>query len=326
VSKLRWSILVLGPLPIVIASITLTRWVQSGDGDYPLRGNHVVSSARGPNNQVRAAEPRPLPRTTASGRLTQSCQAVAADLRPQLGDQCQAIVRPPFVIAGDLGEEELVRWHGRTIGPAARAMAASYFAVVPDEPITVLLFRGEESYNRFARQLFGDEGISVYGYYKPARRTLVMNIGTGGGTLVHELTHALIDFDFPDVPDWFNEGLASLHEQCRFRPDESGIDGLVNWRLPIVQEALERGRLRSLADLIQADDFRGEREGVNYAQARYFCMYMQEQGVLEEFYRRFRSNQKDDPLGYQTVGEVLPERTWDELDADFHVWLKHQEQ
>jgi hypothetical protein len=205
-------------------------------------------------------------------------------------------------------------------------MAASYFAVPPDEPITVLLFRGEESYNRFARELFGDEGISVYGYYKPARRTLVMNIGTGGGTLVHELTHALIDFDFPDVPDWFNEGLASLHEQCRFRADESGIDGLVNWRLPILQEALQRGRLRPLADLVQADDFRGAHEGVNYAQARYFCMYMQEQGVLEEFYSRFRANQKDDPLGYRTMGEVFPDVTWDELDAAFRGWVERQQQ
>ena len=86
----------------------------------------------------------------------------------------------------------------------------------------------------------------MYGYYKPQQRTLVMNISTGGGTLVHELTHALIDFDFPLVPDWFNEGLASLHEACHILPDESRIEGLTNWRLPGLQQAVAERRLPSL--------------------------------------------------------------------------------
>jgi hypothetical protein len=230
------------------------------------------------------------------------------------------IVRAPFVIGGDLEEADLTRHYDRTIGPAARAMAHSYFKTPLDKPITVLLFSGEQSYNRYALQLFGDEGISVYGYYKPHLRTLVMNIGTGGGTLVHELTHALIDFDFPRVPAWFNEGLASLHEQCQIKPDETGIIGLVNWRLDGLQKALASGRLRTLASLICDDDFRGPQQTTNYAQARYFCLYLQERGLLEDYYRRFRDNQRDDPLGARTVLEVFPDQTWDDLDADFRRW------
>ncbi len=88
----------------------------------------------------------------------------------------------------------------------------------------MLVFNGEESYNRYCNALFGDSGISVYGYYKPQLRTLALNLATGGGTLTHELTHALVDFDFPEVPAWFNEGLASLHEQCRFRSDPRALD------------------------------------------------------------------------------------------------------
>lgn len=124
--------------------------------------------------------------------LESACREAARRLSQQLGAQCALVVRAPFVVAGDLPEAELNRWYRHTIGPAARAMAQSYFTTAPDRPISILLFGGEESYNRYAKALYGDDGISVYGYYKPHRRTLVMNISTGGGTLVHELTHALV--------------------------------------------------------------------------------------------------------------------------------------
>jgi hypothetical protein len=254
--------------------------------------------------------------------LEASCASAAERLSGQMGGDCSVLVRTPFVIAGDLSEKELDRWHRQTVAPAAGAMASSYFRTPPDQPVSVLLFSRRESYQRYARQLFGDKDVSVYGYYKPGQRTLVMNISTGGGTLVHELTHALMDFDFPDVPDWFNEGLASLHEQCSFRPDGSGIDGLVNWRLKGLQRALAEGRLRPLRSLIRDDDFRGPNVGVNYAQARYFCLYMQQQGVLDEFYGRLRSTQRSDPLGERAVAAVFPDRTWDELEADFRRFVQ----
>src|SRR5437764_1129850 len=84
-----------------------------------------------------------------------------------------------------------------------------------------------------------------------------------------QLTHALIAPDMPDVPSWFNEGLASLYEQSRFTPD-GGIRGLKNWRLPALQRAIREKKLRPLAELMADDDFyNDERAGLNYAQARY---------------------------------------------------------
>jgi hypothetical protein len=328
-SHRRWLILVLSP--ILVSGVALGVAKTFPRVEEPTGSNDVVTALEGP----RADEP---PRPTESARvppetgaaapaesreLEDACRDEAEDLGGRLGDDCQVIVRPPFVLAGDLSEAGLSRWYDRTIHPASQAMNASYFSVQPDEVITILLFSGEEPYNRYAKSLFGDEEVSVYGYFKPASRTLVMNIGTGGGTLVHELTHALMEFDFPKVPDWFNEGLASLHEQCQFREDGSGIDGLVNWRLPKLQEAIADGRLRSLESLISADDFRSSAQvGLNYAQARYFCMYMQEQGVLGDYYHRFRKNQKADPLGAATVLEVFPGKSWQDLDEEFREWVR----
>ena len=42
----------------------------------------------------------------------------------------------------------------------------------------------------------------------------IMNIATGGGTLVHEIVHPYVEANFPGCPAWFNEGLGSLYEAC----------------------------------------------------------------------------------------------------------------
>jgi hypothetical protein len=94
----------------------------------------------------------------------------------------------------------------------------------------------------------------------------------------------------------------------------------VNWRLDGLQKALAAGRLRTLASLIGDNDFRREQETTNYAQARYFCLYLQEHGLLEKFYRCFRDSQEHDPLGVHTVSQIFPDQSWDELDADFRRW------
>ena len=321
-SRLRLIILVLGPIPIVAGALVLSR-----SFDHTPRvpsANEVIRPAHGGNvpvtNTVAPASVRP-DAAGAERRFAEECRRRAESIARQLGRECDVVVRAPFVIGGDLNEEELGRWYDRTIGPAARAMAASYFSVPPDRPITVLLFSNETTYNHYATKLYGDEDVSVYGYYKPRNRTLVMNIGTGGGTLVHELTHALVDFDFPQIPDWFNEGLASLHEQCRFRDDESGIDGLENWRLPGLKKAIRDDRLRTIQSLITADDFRSSGVGLNYAQARYLCLYMQREDVLEDFYRRFRATHGSDSLGYSALRYVFSDRSEEELEADFRRFV-----
>lgn len=252
--------------------------------------------------------------------LEEQCSHSAEKLAARLGEGCQTLVRTPFVIAGDLEEKDLEAWHRHTVAPAARAIRNAYTSLEPSEPITILLFGKEKSYREHAAKLFGDRKVSVYGYYKPSLRTMLMNISTGGGTLVHELTHALLDFDFPEIPDWFNEGLASLHEQCRFRPDESGIEGLVNWRLTALQKAIADGQLRRLEELIGRGDFRGRLEPLNYAQARYFCMYLQEKQVLGKFYATFRASHSKDRWGLTSVQAMFPDTTWDDLNSDFRRW------
>lgn len=318
-SRSRLIVLLVGPPLIVLASRAIADWWRpGGSGEY--RGNHVLNAAEPAPRSGRGAAPAGDAADEDAAVLERRCATTAAELRPKLGEECSVLVRTPFVVAGDMPEKQLIRWYDETIAPAARAMAYSYFKKPPIEPITVLLFTKEEPYDRYAKKLFNDEKVSVYGYYKPDRKTLVMNIDTGGGTLVHELTHALIVYDFPAVPDWFNEGLASLHEQCRFRAGGEGLEGLVNWRLPGLQTAIKGKRLASLETLMNDDDFRGAEIGVNYAQARYFCLYLQAKGLLVRYYERFRARQADDPQGVATARAVLGDKAWPIIDTEFRDW------
>lgn len=318
-TTLRLLVLLLGPLPIVAASLGLSWLFKAGSSPARAEGNHVTVASR-PVAGARRSKPAPR-RASVAESLDASCQALAKRLRMQLGEECRVIVRPPFVLAGDMTETRLAGWYDRTIGPATRAMEHAYFRVPPDEPIAVSLFTGEQSYDRYAKALYGDAEVSIYGYYKRDQRALVMNAGTGAGTVVHELTHALADFDCPAIPDWLNEGLASLHEQCRIRSDETGIEGLENWRLPKLQQAIAQDRLRPLRSLIGDDDFRESDISVNYAQARYFFLWLERQGLLQRFFRRWRADQASDPLGLAAVESLFPGQSWDEIDRQYRQWV-----
>jgi len=257
-----------------------------------------------------------------SPELNRLCQKRAEVLYRQLGSDCCQWVDPPFVLCGDLTERRLIEYGRLVVRHAAEALWRQYFKRRPTDPSTVLLFGSGASYRGYARRLFGDEHVPYYGYYKPELRTVLMNISTGGGTLIHELTHALIEYDFPAVPDWLNEGLASLYEQCNSEAWKRGeLAGDENWRLPALQKAIADRQLRPLRELITRDDFRGAQETLNYAQARYFCMYMQKRNVLIHFYASFRDGFKEDRTGLSYVEEALGGRRLEVIDREFRDWV-----
>jgi hypothetical protein len=277
---------------------------------------------------------KPAPTEYPPRAVVEACEQAAKDLRKQLDDTFAVIVKPPFVIAGNMSADDVqAHAQGSVLSPAD-AMWKSYFKHKPDKVITVLLFTDQGVappkddkavgyvYRKWARQLFNDTDVSYYGYYKPDKRTMVMNIDTGGGTLVHELTHALIVYDFANVPDWFNEGMGSLHEQCNISKDE--VIGLENWRLPALQKAIQADKLRSLRDLISQDNFRDKRiEGMNYAHARYFVMYMQHKGLLKDFYVYLRDHYDKDPEGAAVAGvEKLFKEKVEKVEKDYIAYVK----
>ena len=163
------------------------------------------------------------------------CHERAARLPQQLNQPVQTIVRPPFVLAGDLSETELQAKLEAAIQPVCEALLASYFRKLPDRPVLILMFTTEAAYRRAAEQLFFDRDVSRFGYYKPGRQAILVNLAEGDGALFHELTHVLMDADFPNAPQWLQEGLATLHEAVEFRGAELGA-GAGSLKLPAPPE------------------------------------------------------------------------------------------
>lgn len=213
----------------------------------------------------------------------------------------------PFVVASNLDEAALDRVCKGSIEGCRAALAKQFFAKAPERPTAIYLLAEADTYEAFCVQRTGRPPSTPYGFYRPSHREIICDVSTGTGTLVHEMVHALIAPDFPDVPAWMNEGIGSLFEQCGFREGE--LRGLPNWRLAGLKKAIAAGSLRSLDALMQLsdDDFYGRDSGVNYAHARYFLLYLQERDELRDFYRAYRDGFKDDATGRAALAAATGE-------------------
>lgn len=221
------------------------------------------------------------------------------------------VLQKPFVVVGDEPIATVQRRSIQTVKWSVDRLKKDYFKKDPDKIIDVWLFRDKKSYETNTVKLFGRKPTTPYGYYSSTDEALVMNINTGGGTLVHEIVHPFIESNFPDCPSWFNEGFASLYEQCRDR--DGHIWGSTNWRLNGLKEAIAERRVPAFKTLCSTTrhQFYSEDKGINYAQARYLCYYLQEQGLLKTFYHEFRKNVESDPTGYKTLQSVLGTKDMD---------------
>jgi hypothetical protein len=282
-----------------------------------------VASAPGsaPEPEQAVAEGEPPPHQTSKTAVPPTAKNLAARataLRERYGAYGLSVrVERPFVLVGNEGPQALQDHAESTVRWAVERLEQDYFESPPLDIVEVWLLGDDESYRAHAWSVFGDHPDTPYGYFTPEHHAIVMNIATGGGTLVHELVHPFIESDFPECPAWLNEGLASLYEQCS--DVEGHIWGLTNWRLAGLQEAIEAGRLPAFPTLLSTtrDQFYEDDRGSNYAQARYLCLHLQEEGLLRAFYRDFRREVAHDPTGLATlrahVGEDLAgfQRRWE---------------
>ena len=98
-----------------------------------------------------------------------------------------AMIQKPFVVVSD-EPADVMRMHAeRTVKWAVDKLKADYFTKDPADILDIWLFKDKVSYDKYTKEIFQDEPTTPYGYYSAADKALIMNIATGGGTLVHEL-------------------------------------------------------------------------------------------------------------------------------------------
>ena len=237
------------------------------------------------------------------------------------GDGFHILIQKPFVVIGDESPQRVRSRAVRTVKWAVEHIKQDYFSSDPTAIIDIWLFKDKDSYEQNCRKLFRTDPGTPFGFYSSAHRALVMNISTGGGTLVHEIVHPFMESNFPECPSWFNEGLASLYEQSGERNGQ--IIGRTNWRLRGLQLAIESDRLGSFEELCTTTrrEFYDDPNGTNYAQARYLCYYLQENGLLRKFYRQFLDSADQDPGGYQTLQRVLGREDMDQFQREWEAYV-----
>lgn len=245
-----------------------------------------------------------------------------AQLKKRLPSKDFAIVvQPPFVVIGDEPAEVVKERADGTIKWAVDKLKQDYFTEDPKEILDIWLFKDARSYEKHTRLLFNDTPTTPYGYYSREDKALIMNIGTGGGTLVHEIVHPFMEANFPECPSWLNEGLGSLYEQCG--EEDGHIHGFVNWRLPGLQKAINAKQVPAFKTLMamDRDSFYSDRTGVHYAQSRYLCYYLQDKGLLVKFYKQFRAGYEKDPSGFETLKRVLGESDMDQFKRKWERYV-----
>lgn len=183
-------------------------------------------------------------------------------------------------------------------------------------PVELCLFERSADYDAFVDELLGGRpSPSPLGFFDPTLRVVVANVGLSVGNLRHELAHALLHDDYPDIPAWLTEGVGALYGTAAL--DKTGrFRFLPNYRLRHLRAARKAGTLPSLAQLARssADDVYGERVVEYYALARYALLYLDAHGTLPRTFAALRG--ADTPEARERVLLAALD------DASFLAWTE----
>ncbi len=307
---MRWQGTVIGGAAVFAACVSLYA-VESASGGSGNGSNETALTI----GRSKSTLPWPEPDAKATEKLT-------AELKADLPDFFITRIGP-WIVATDMDKSEAPRFTEYTIAKYAADIQRQLFTGTPrSEPVKVLLFKDKLSYETWNKQLYGTKPTTPYGYYSRRYKALVMNIATGGGTLLHEMVHAMAEADYGDIPAWLNEGLGSLFEASS-RGRGNKVIGVTNWRLTGLLESLKAGTATKFKDLVGMSDekFYGERSGQNYAAARYLMQYLQQNGKLEAFYGRVRDKKDADPQA--SLRAVFDDKlSIEQIEAACYEWVK----
>jgi hypothetical protein len=224
-------------------------------------------------------------------------------LPPELGEAARLrsiIMRQPVIGRIDLGPTPVVirgRIPRREV-PGLVALARLVHSdvnrrfVAPRDsmhpPVDLVLYDDDDEYQALA---LGYARVPAgQGFYRPDARVAAVNLTRGRGNLRHELVHPLIVDDFPQIPAWLNEGIASMYGGARVRRGK--LVFVANYRTFDLQMAIAERTLPGRNRLAFAGraELYGPEGAVYYAVSQHVVLYLDRVGKLEAYYRAVRAN------------------------------------
>jgi hypothetical protein len=155
-------------------------------------------------------------------------------------------------------------------------------------PVDLVLYQDDEEYQALA---LGYARVPAgQGFYRPDARVAAVNLSRGRGTLRHELVHPLIVDDFPQIPAWLNEGIASMYGGARVHHGDFTF--VANYRLYDLQMAIAHRTLPGRNRLAFAGraELYGPDGATYYAVSQHVVLFLERVGKLDAYYRAVRAD------------------------------------
>jgi len=226
-----------------------------------------------------------------------------------------------FVVFADINDELTYKLIDNDVRNTIEAMTNNYVNKLPDVVTPIFLFEKYDNYKEFVMENYDipENDISPYGFYKISKNVIVVRYVSWKGSILHEITHRFIKSDFPNAPSWFEEGFASLNEKSTFK--NGNLIGEFSFRILPLRRAINENTYTGIKHLMETDDneLYGKRTSYYYAQSRYLLMYLQENGLLEKYYKSFRDTYSKDNTGIKQLEDVTGKsiKTLDEELLDY---------
>ena len=227
--------------------------------------------------------------------------------KPKLDDSFTITRFKYFVIFSHMSDYKTYELIDNDVRHTIEAMENNYITVKPAAVTAIFLFDDDDVYKNFALKNFdmADEELSPFGFYKVSKRVILVKYISWKGSLAHEVTHSMLQDDFPEIPGWFNEGLASLHERATFK--DGNLIGDFSWRINAIRTAFKTNTYTDLQYMMNLTDneLYSSNASFYYAQSRMLLGYMQEKGKLDLFYKVFRDTYETDNTGVSQFEKIM---------------------
>lgn len=290
-----------------------------------------------------ARQTRPIPAADLGRRLVplgrpDAIRAALAPLAPS-GARIVPIGRFAFVVGAGQTDAQL-QTLANLLDAYVTFLERTYGVAPPDRYLTIYLLPDIPSVQRVADRVHGlNVSPSTLGYtYQDDLSTVAMIRGAQGGTLLHEVFHLVVRANFGDVPQWLDEGVASLYEVSNRNGDT--FRGLPNWRGEVLRAFRREApkldqlvaspwfsfdRADAAGDARWDQEYSAEAVAAHLATARYFVLYLQDQGLLGKVYQAFQARDPgadaDPGLASVRLVETATGRPIATLQSDYDAWL-----